>query len=81
MRIHRSTVVNRRVIDRLVHRGRIWTAVLSRGENLRIAKSHVADVVHALRDDSATPERISAMKYRVGDVGTGPVENAMQDNA
>ncbi len=81
LRIHRSTVVNRRAIGRLVHRGRVWTAVLNSGENVRIAKSHVVDVVHALRDSSATADRVSAMKYVIGEEIAGSGENAMHDVA
>jgi len=53
LQIHRSTIVRRDFVDRLVHRGRHWIAKLHDGSDERIAKSHVSETVNALRSNSA----------------------------
>lgn len=52
--VHRSTIVNLGFIRQLVHRRHYWVIVLANGEEQRIAKSHVAEVLAALRTDSST---------------------------
>lgn len=66
IRLHRSTVARRDAIVRLRHQRHAWYAVTKSGEALRIAKSHVGEVLKSLRDDwpatravSATGERLS----------------------
>ncbi|MEA1072674.1 LytTR family DNA-binding domain-containing protein [Sphingomonas sp. LY29] len=78
LRVHRSTVVNRRAVNRLLHRGRVWNAILTSGEKVRIAKSHVAEVVRMLRDEPATEMPVSATRYAVGDGAAPSTENEMQ---
>ena len=53
--VHRSTIVNLGFISQLVHRRHYWVIVLANGTEQRIAKSHVAEVLAALRTDSSTP--------------------------
>lgn len=60
IRLHRSTVVRIDSVIRLIHRGRVWFALLEGGRIQRIAKSHVAEVLHALRDDSSMTHAVSA---------------------
>jgi DNA-binding LytR/AlgR family response regulator len=50
--IHRSTIVNIGYIRQLLHRGHYWVLILDNGEEQRIAKSHLAEVLAALRTDS-----------------------------
>jgi DNA-binding LytR/AlgR family response regulator len=56
VQIHRSTIVRRDFVDRLVHKGRNWVAKLHDGSAERIAKSHVSDTMNALRSNSAMTE-------------------------
>lgn len=56
IQIHRSTIVRRDFIERLVHEGRHWIAKLEDGTVSRIAKSHVAPTIDALRTASPMPE-------------------------
>ena len=60
IRLHRSTVVRIDAIIRLIHRGRVWLALLEGGRIQRIAKSHVTEVLHTLRDDSSMTHAVSA---------------------
>lgn len=60
IRLHRSIVVRISSIIRLIHRGRVWFALLEGGRIQRIAKSHVAEVLHTLRDDSSITHAASA---------------------
>jgi DNA-binding LytR/AlgR family response regulator len=53
--VHRSTVIRCAFIDRLLHKGRRWTARLNDGCTERIAKSHVASVIAKIRTNPATP--------------------------
>jgi DNA-binding LytR/AlgR family response regulator len=49
VRLHRSTIVRSTFIDRLIHEGSLWTARLNDGCEERIARSHVAEVMHKVR--------------------------------
>ena len=60
IRLHRSAVVRIDSIIRLIHRGRVWFARLEGGRIQRIAKSHVAQVLHCVRDDSSMTHAVSA---------------------
>lgn len=60
IRLHRSTIARRDAIVRLRHHGQIWFAVLTSGEAMRIAKSHVREVLQSIRDDSPVSQAVSA---------------------
>lgn len=60
IRLHRSTIARRDAIVRLRHHGQTWFAVLTSGDSMRIAKSHVAEVLRSIRDDSSATEAVSA---------------------
>lgn len=60
--VHRSTILRCGFIERLRHRGRVWTAILDDGSVERIAKSRVADVLAKLRTNSSTSVAASANK-------------------
>ena len=49
MTLHRSAMVNRDFIQKLIHRRNHWVALLGDGSEQRIAKSHVAEVLRELR--------------------------------
>jgi hypothetical protein len=59
VQLHRSTVVRVGFVDRLIHRGRLWTARLNDASVERIARSHLADVMARLRLDSPNPRPAS----------------------
>lgn len=52
--VHRSTIANIGFISQLIHRRHYWVIVLADGTEQRIAKSHVAEVLAALRTDSSS---------------------------
>ncbi|MCL6699607.1 LytTR family transcriptional regulator [Sphingomonas sp. NSE70-1] len=60
IRLHRSTVARRDAIVRLRHQRHAWYAVVRSGEALRIAKSHVGEVLKSLRDDWPSTHAVSA---------------------
>jgi hypothetical protein len=60
IRIHRSTVARRDAIVRLRHQRHAWYAIVKSGEALRIAKSHVGEVLQSLRDDWSATHAVSA---------------------
>lgn len=74
IRLHRSTIARRDAIVRLSHQGRTWLAELTSGATLRIAKSHVADVLHLIRDDPSAPHAISATGEPLGEKSAALVE-------
>ena len=78
IRLHRSTVVRIDSIIRLIHRGRIWYALLEGGRIQRIAKSHVAHVLHSLRDDSSMPHAVSASGIPLAEKPVIPIEERVQ---
>lgn len=49
VQVHRSVVVRCDFIDRLIHHGKRWLALLGDGSRQHIAKSHVGAVFEALR--------------------------------
>jgi hypothetical protein len=75
IRIHRSTVARRDAIIRLRHQRHAWYAVVRSGEVLRIAKSHVSEVVRSLRDDWPATHAVSATGERLSE---NPAELAEQ---
>jgi len=56
IQVHRSAVLRVAFIDRLVHRGRRWIARLKDGSEQPVAKSHVAEVLRRISDDSSPAE-------------------------
>ncbi len=54
--LHRSTITHAQFVERLIHRRTYWIAVLSDGAEQRIAKSHVGQVLSALRNESSISE-------------------------
>lgn len=72
--IHRSTIVNVGFIERLLHRRHYWVALLGDGSEHRIAKSHVVEVLTALRTDSSIADDTSAARRRSGESSVPPME-------
>lgn len=75
---HRSAIVNSEFIERLVRRQHYWVAILGNGAELRIAKSHVVDVLAALRNDSSTIDDSLARRRQSNEISTAPTEQSMQ---
>ena len=59
IRLHRSAIVRKDLIERLTHRDGRWIAQLVDGTTQRIAKSHVAATLTTMRGDSAARNRRS----------------------
>lgn len=59
-RVHRSAIVRLGFVDCLVHEGRRWSAQLQDGTCEQISRTHVANMMKALRARSAPPERASS---------------------
>lgn len=76
--LHRSTIVHANFIKRLVHRRHYWVAILDNGTEQRIAKSHVVDVLAALRTDSSIHEADPANRGQLGELSERPTEQSMQ---
>ena len=49
VRIHRSSLVRRDFVERLVHHGNHWVARLDDGSEYPIAKSHLVEVLNAIQ--------------------------------
>lgn len=60
IQLHRSILVRVDFIDRLLHQERRWVARLCDGSEHRVAKSHVAEVVHLIQGDLTTGEPVPA---------------------
>lgn len=60
VRIHRSAVVRRDFVDRLLHHGHHWVARLRDGSEYQIAKSHVAEALRAIQERQGEGERMTA---------------------
>lgn len=54
IQLHRSVVVRSDFIERLLHQNRRWIAKLRDGTQQRVAKSHVAEVLRLMGNDSTT---------------------------
>ena len=78
--VHRSTIVNIGFIRQLLHRGHYWVLVLENGEEQRIAKSHLAEVLAALRTDSPTIGGRSATTRRLTESKPQPAEQRVRPN-
>jgi hypothetical protein len=53
IRLHRSAIVRIDFIERILHRGHYWEARLRDGTMQRVAKSHVAEIVRLISNNSA----------------------------
>lgn len=67
IRLHRSTIARRDSIVRLRHLGHSWYAIVKSGKALRIAKSHVGEVLRSVRDDWAAIQAVSATGKPLGE--------------
>jgi DNA-binding LytR/AlgR family response regulator len=54
LHIHRSTIVNRQHVERLLHHHRHWEVLLSDGSVEPVSKSHAADTVRALAEQGSS---------------------------
>ena len=68
IQIHRSTIVRCAIVDRLIHRGRRWTARLEDGSCERIAKSQVANALQAVRNHSSNVDHSSPKAVQIADI-------------
>lgn len=75
--VHRSTIVNLGFIRRLVHRRHFWVLQLEDDSEQRIAKSHVASVLSALRTDSSNVRAHPAMARQFDELSARPMEELM----
>ena len=78
--IHRSTIVNIGFIRRLIHRRHFWVLLLANGEEQRIAKSHVAAVLAALRTDSSMGQAHAATPRHLTESMVTPMEESAQSS-
>jgi DNA-binding Lrp family transcriptional regulator len=67
VQLHRSVVVRCNFIDRLIHHGKRWSALLSDGSRQYIAKSHVGAVFDALRIAPTKAEASSTNEIEVNE--------------
>jgi hypothetical protein len=79
--VHRSTIVNIGFIRELLHRGHYWVLVLDNGDEQRIAKSHLAEVLAALRTDSPNGHGRSAMRRHLAEPSLPSTEQPMPSAA
>jgi len=56
IQLHRSIIVRRDFIDRLVHEGRHWVARLRDGTSERVAKSHAVETLEMTRWPTKAPD-------------------------
>lgn len=73
--VHRSAIVRRDFIERLLHRNGRWEAQLSDGTTQRVAKSHVGHTLRSLRDCSSTTEPGFPATRRLVDSTVHPTES------
>ena len=67
VQLHRSLIVRRGFIDRLLHAGRQWTARLNDGSCERVARTHVAEVLEATRLATVIPESSNVVRLNEGE--------------
>ena len=72
--VHRSTIVNVGFIRQLIHRRHYWVLLLENGEEQRIAKSHVAAVLAALRTDSSMGQARTATARHLTETSAASME-------
>ena len=78
VQLHRSWLVRITFIERLLHDGRRWTARLGDGTEVRVAKSHTADVLRIMAGESSTDQAHSPIAASPGEAGAGVNENLMK---
>lgn len=66
VRIHRSAILRRSLVERLVHRDHYWVACLVDGSEYRISRSHLADTLAAFNNDWTTALVDSASRSTLG---------------
>ena len=76
--LHRSTIANVDFIKRLVHRGNHWVAILGDDREQRIAKSHAATILAALRTGSSTSDADPAMRRHLSISSAPPAEEKVR---
>lgn len=81
MQLHRSAIVRIDFIDRLIHSGRRWVAVLNDGSRQAVAKSHVGDVAQLLSSGVAKPEPPPASRTRPATPAVSAAEPCDRDAA
>ncbi len=60
VRLHRSVLVRRDFVERLLHHGNHWVARLHDGTEQQIAKSHVVTALRAIQECQGDVEKLSA---------------------
>jgi len=75
--VHRSTIVNLSFVSQLVHRRHYWVIILANGIEQRIAKSHVAEVLDALRTDSSSARARPATHLPIAESTAHSMEQLM----
>lgn len=76
--LHRSAIAQANFIKRLVHRRHYWVAILDNGTEQRIAKSHVAPVLAALRNDSSIHDAPPAIRRHSAELSAQPTEESVR---
>ena len=71
VRLHRSWLVRVGFIDRLIHQEQRWTARLIDGSHVRVAKSHIRDVLALMTNESSTPYGGSPTDREPGEAKVG----------
>lgn len=74
IKLHRSSMVRIRFIDRLVHGGRRWTAWLRDGSQMRVSKSQVHVVLQLMTAESAKRGGQSSGQGRFNDLSSYTTE-------
>ena len=77
IQLHRSSLVRIDFIDRLIHDDRRWTARLQDGTSIKVAKSHVKQVLAIVSFDSSLHEVDSATQARLDEIPTDTLENPL----
>ena len=70
MRLHRSWLVRAGFIERLIHQEQRWVARLIDGTHVRVAKSHIRDVLQLMTGESSTVEGNSPSQREPGEAQT-----------
>jgi hypothetical protein len=70
VRLHRSWLVRAGFIERLIHQEQRWVARLIDGTHVRVAKSHIRDVLQLMTGESSTVEGNSPSQREPGEART-----------
>jgi DNA-binding LytR/AlgR family response regulator len=74
IKLHRSSLVRVGFIERLVHKGHRWTALLHDGSRVGIAKSHVRAVLQLVKAESSLVEADSSKRGSFAEEWSNPAE-------